>query len=180
MEDVPGRDPRVRLVDYLARERMIYPSPLISAPSVLVIDVPEKSRGEALPLGRYYPIIIETDAEHEKLNRFINEARSRPEIPSLLDHRPSQLQADHVLISRYDAPADGWPWLCVVHWPRVFAQAAEKHGITMARGCYTMELFARSEELEAHCAALLDGLRSQYEISVRVLSAGQIAAAGHA
>ncbi|WP_156407240.1 hypothetical protein [Sphingomonas sp. Root720] len=146
----------------------------------MVIDVPEGNRGEALPLGRYYPIIIETDAEQAELDRFINEPRGRPEIPDLLDHRPSQLQTDHVLISRYDAPADGWPWLCVVHWPEVFAQAADGHGIAMARGRYTMELFARSEGVDAHCVALLDGLRSQYEISVRMVSADQLAAPGNA
>jgi hypothetical protein len=43
-----------------------------------------------------------------------------------------------------------------------------------------MELFSRPEELDAHCVAMLNGLRSQYDISVRMLSADQIATHGHA
>ena len=36
----------------------------------MVIDVPESSRGPDLPLGRYYPIIIESEIEQSELERF--------------------------------------------------------------------------------------------------------------
>ena len=146
----------------------------------MVIDVPKGSRGEALSLGRYYPIIIETDSEEAEINRFINAPRAGPVIPDLLDRRPSQLWSNNVLISRYEAPAEGWPWLCVVRWPDFFREAAGDRGVDMARGCYTIELFADLSDLDAHLVALLDGLGSHHEISVRLLSAEHIGAAGSA
>lgn len=159
---------------------LFYPSPLMKAPSVMIVDVPAHRRGETLPLGRYYPIIIETDSERDEvlgaLERRLGESASL----DLLDHRPSNLWSDRVLISRYDSPAPGWLWVAVTRWPESFRDAGADHGIAMARGCYTMELFASVDELDEHCAALLDGLGSQYPVHVRMLSADMIADQGEA
>ena len=46
-----------RLSQTLARERMLYASPLIAAPSVMLIDMPIRNRGEGLALGRYLSLI---------------------------------------------------------------------------------------------------------------------------
>jgi hypothetical protein len=56
-----------RLSDDLARRRLLYPSSIISAPSVLLIDLTPSMRGAGLGLGRYYAMIIETDAEHAEI-----------------------------------------------------------------------------------------------------------------
>ena len=106
-----------RLSDDLAKRRLLYPSPLISAPSVLVIDLPVSNRGAGLPLGRYYPIILETDDECAEIERFLNAPRRAAVRSDILDLRPSQLRSDNVLISRYDPPVAGWPWLSVCRWP---------------------------------------------------------------
>ncbi len=39
----------------------------------MVIDVALRFRGEHLPLGRYYPIIVETNAEREELERHLDD-----------------------------------------------------------------------------------------------------------
>ena len=97
-------DRMYRLSDNLAKKRLLYPSPLISAPSVLVIDVPPLNRGTALPLGRYYPIILQTEDECAEIERFLIASRQEPVRPDIFDLRPSQLRSDNVLISRYNPP----------------------------------------------------------------------------
>lgn len=168
------------LADGPARKRVLYPSPLITAPSVLVIDVPAAHRGRGLSLDRYYVIIIENDAERSELERFLTTPRSIMVPPDLLDHRPSNHWSGTVVISRYEPPAPDWPWLLVARWPDSFSQSAGDGGISMARGCYTMELFEDPEALQAHSTALLENLASHYPISVRLLSGDAIAVEGTA
>lgn len=163
-----------------AVRRKLYPSPLPTTPSVMVIDVALRFRGEHLPLGRYYPIIVETNAEREELERHLEDEEGAGFPPDLLDHRASNLVSDRILISRFDPPAPGWPWVSVTRWPDSFRDAAADHGVSMARGCYTMELFLSDEALEAHSAMLLDGLGSHYPINVRLLSPDTLGAAGRA
>jgi hypothetical protein len=146
----------------------------------MVIDVPPASRGAGLALDRYYPIIIESDAEKIELDRFLAEPRAIPVLPNLFDHRPSNLWAESILISRYDPPEPGWPWLTVVCWPAGFTQAARDNGIAMARGCYTFEMFERLDDADVHSVALLDGLQSHYRTRVRLLSADTMATEGRA
>ena len=168
------------LSEHLARRRLLYPSPLISAPSVLVIDLPAAHRGPRLPLGRYYPIIIETDAEETEVERFLAAPRQAPVVPDILDRRPSALWTDHVLVSRYDPPSEGWPWLSVCRWPDSLTSVGAAHGVEMARGCYTMEMFTDVEALEEHSLALIRSLGTQHEISVRLISADTLPAGGNA
>lgn len=146
----------------------------------MLIDVPLENRGAALALGRYYPIIVETDAELAELDRFLEETRSQPTAPDLLDRRPSQLWSPNVLISRYEPPLPGWPWLCVVRWPEPFVQAAIDQDVEMARGCYSMAAFQEPDEVDAHCIDLLENLGTCGELSVRLLTADRIGSGGHA
>lgn len=167
-----------RLSEDLARQRVLYPSPLISAPSVLVIDIPLSARGAGLALGRYYAIVLETDAERAELEHFLCEPRRGPVPPDLLDHRLSALVSDHVLISSYDPPAEGWPWLMVCRWPESLTASFAK--TSMARGCYSMELFDSREAMEASSFRLIQTLGTEHEIAVRLLAADQMSAPGHA
>ena len=106
--------------------------------------------------------------------------RSAPALPDLLDHRPSNLWLETILISRYEPPAEGWPWLSIARWPDEFMAAARTHDLAMARGCYTMEMFDRVNELDAHQAAMLEGLRAHYPINVRMLAADLLPGGGSA
>jgi hypothetical protein len=169
-----------RLVDDLAEARMLYPSPLITAPSVLVIDIPAGHRGGGLCLGRYYPIIIETEAERDELEGFLAAPRVSPVPPDLLDHRPSNLWSPTILISRYEPPQAGWPWLSIVRWPDSFTEAARSRDLPMARGCYTMDMFEQAHEVDQHHMAMLDSLTAQFPIDVRALSAERVAPGGTA
>lgn len=79
-----------RLSDDLARRRTLYPSTIISAPSVLLIDVPAPLRGDGLGLGRYYAMILETDHEQAEAERLLDLPRPGPVAPdfSTTVHRP--------------------------------------------------------------------------------------------
>lgn len=162
-----------RLSQTLARDRMLYPAPMITAPSVLLIDMPVRNRGEGLALGRYYTIVLETNEERGELDRFLDEPRPAVVAPDLLDTRPSSVISDHVIISRYEPPADGWPWVLVCRWPEPYGRIASKSpGCDMARGCYTMEVFEHLDDLEEYSAALLEQLGMRGELKIRMLTPG--------
>ena len=169
-----------RLADHVAKRRLLYPSPLVSAPAVLVIDIPADSRGPGLALDRYYAVILENEAEQAKLERFLCAWRPALVPPAIFDHQPSALQTDTVLISRYDPPIPGWPWVSVCRWPESFAEAGRDLQMGMARACYTMELFHTSDALDHHVLALLDALDKEHAISVRTLSADMMPGSGNA
>ena len=169
-----------RLSEDLARRRVLYPSPLISAPSVLVIDIPPPARGVGLALGRYYAIVLETDAERVELEHFLCEPRRGPVPPGLLDYRRSALVSDHLLISSYDPPAKGWPWLMVCRWPESLTEGVAAAKTSMARGCYSMELFDSREAMDESSLRLIHTLGAEHEIAVRLLAADQMSAPGHA
>lgn len=170
-----------RLSQTLARERMLYASPMIAAPSVMLIDMPFRNRGEGLALGRYYAIILETDEERAELDRFLDEPRSAAVAPDLLDRRRSAMVSDNVLISRYEPPEEGWPWVLVCRWPEVYSLPARNtRGCDMARGCYTMEAFEHPDDLEEHSFTLLGQLGTQGELSIRLLTPQSLSQAGTA
>lgn len=169
-----------RIADAVAKVRMLYPSPTIGAPSVLVIDVPPANRGSGLALDRYYPIIIETDQESAELERFFTKPRVALRRPDLLDHRRSNIHTGNILIWRYDPPIAGWPWIVLARWPDVMTATAPLGADEMARGCYSFELFEHLDEADAHCVTLLEQLGSAHGVSVRLLSAGTIATPGNA
>lgn len=170
-----------RLSQTLARDRMLYVSPMIAAPSVMLIDMPVKNRGRGLALGRYYVIVLETEEECAELDRFLNEPQSMAVAPDLLDRRPSALVSNNVLISRYEPPAEGWPWVLVCRWPELYARAAKgMPGCDMARDCYTMEVFEHPADLEEHSIALLQQLGTQGELSIRMLTPQSLSQPGSA
>ncbi len=165
----------------IARDRLLYASPMIAAPSVMLIDMPPRNRGAGLALGRYYAIVLETDQERAELDQFLDLPREAPVAPDLLDRRPSGLFSDNVLISRYEPPADGWPWLLVCRWPEDYSAAARQvPGCDMARGCYTMGVFRHGSELEAHSLCLIEQLATHSETSIRMISPQSLSAAGRA
>lgn len=165
----------------LARDRMLYASPMIAAPSVMLIDMPLRNRGAGLALGRYYAIVLETDQERVELDHFLDRPREAPVAPDILDRRPSAMFSDNVLISRYEPPAHGWPWLLVCRWPEDYSTAARQvSGCDMARGCYTMEVFRHGSELEAHSLLLIEQLATHSEIAIRLLTPSSLAQCGSA
>jgi hypothetical protein len=170
-----------RISDHLAARRLFYPSPIISAPSVLVIDIPVEYRGAGLALGRYYAIIVETEHERTELDRFLDVPRRRLIAPTLLDRRPSAISCDNVLMSRYDPPEVGWPWLLVCRWPDSYADAARGlAGFDMARGSYTTEMFEDPTAVDAHSAALLCQLGSHSGLSLRLITGDSLSSPGNA
>jgi len=132
-----------RLVDHLALDRRFYPSPIPGGPNVLVIDIPVGSRGAGLALGRYYPVILETEAEVDEFDRFLQRLRPKAVRPDIFDHRPSAFHSEQILVTRFEPPELGWPWASICKWPDSFARSGLDQGLAMARGCYTMELFER-------------------------------------
>lgn len=170
-----------RLSQTLARERMLYVSPMIAAPSVMLIDMPVRNRGEGLALGRYYAIIVETDEERAELDRFLDEPRSAAVAPDILDRRPSAMVSDNVFISRYEPPEEGWPWVLVCRWPEPYSRVAnDTPGCDMARGCYTMEVFEHADQLEKHCETVLEQLGKHGTLSIRMITPQSLAQPGTA
>lgn len=137
----------MRLCDYLAARRRLYARPLATMPAVLLIDVPPVFASPTLPFGRYYPVIIETDAEYAEMQAFLD--RDRPELvaPDLLDRRPSALRGDDIVFARYAPAAPGWPWLLICRWPADYAAMVRGQGDYFARGAYTSEVFETIEDL---------------------------------
>lgn len=65
----------MRLADTLARRRIVYPRPLPTLPDIVLLDLPPRFRSPSLPLGRYYPAIIETEGEWMEWNDFLRADR---------------------------------------------------------------------------------------------------------
>ena len=167
-----------RLTDDIARHRVFYPSPMVGTPHVLLIDIPPTARGPGLALDRYYVILTETEGEIAELEAFLAAPRAVPVRPDLLDHRPSAIRTDDILLIRYDPPASNWPWLSVCRWPRGTSQ--DEGALEMARGHYTFEAFAEQAVLERHCAELLTSLAWRCDLTIREISADRISAGGSA
>lgn len=142
----------MRLTDELAARRRLYPRPISTAPSIMVIDIPKKWAGADLALGRYYPVIIETDEELAEFETYL--AAPRPALiePDLLSLRPSNLTATVITFIQFAPPADGWPWLLLCHWPADFVAAGSLGEDILARGAYTIETYANCEDLIVEAA----------------------------
>lgn len=173
-------NPSFRLSVDMARKRMLYPAITIAAPSVTMIELPVQHRGTGLGLERYYPVMLETDAELQEFEQFLEQPRSEAAAPDLLDRRPSALQSGNVLIFRYEPPAESWPWLLVCCWPPNFTAADAMMGASMARGCYTTEMFEHAADLNNHSLALLRTLNSDDNIDLRLIAAELLPPAGTA
>lgn len=159
----------MRLVDDLAARRILYGRPLATMPDVLLIDIPPAYAAPNLPLGRYYPVILETDAEYAEMTAFLAKDRSRPVVPDLFDRRPSALLADDIVIARYAPPRPEWPWLMLCRWPEDYAVMVPQQGDYFARGAYTSEAFETLEDLTKAEARLIETLGSHRLVHLAAL-----------
>ena len=170
----------VTLVDSLARRRLLYPSPVLSTPSVLLIDIPTSMRTPSLPLGRYYFALLETESETAEMERFLAEPRDRLVAPTIFDHRPSLLATAQILISRYEPPLIGWPWVLVCRWPESHVRLCPVDAGDLARGAYSVELFDNEAEMEDAITAVIAQLGERHHLSMRLISGDMLPAVGNA
>lgn len=162
----------------LARRRLLYPRPLATLPNILVIDIPERFASASLPLGRFYPIIVETEREQRELDGYLAAPRPEPVVPELLDHRPSQLDAERISIATYDPPAPGWPFVLLCHWSRTYTSIVSDPRL-FARGAYTTEMFDTLDALNSASERLLTVLSTGSPVDV-MLVPNQARFIGHA
>ncbi|WP_339348568.1 hypothetical protein [uncultured Sphingomonas sp.] len=132
----------MRLADDLARRRLCYPRPLPTLPDLCVIDVPAAYASATLPLGRYYPVIIETDREWCEWDAFLHAERDAPVAPDLLDRRASALIASEITFAHYDPIQPGWSWILLCRRPTEHIAVAGDHGDLFARSAYTIKVTA--------------------------------------
>lgn len=167
-----------RLTDDIARRRIMYSPPVVTVASVMVIDLPPARRGPGLSLGRYYAVLLECDEEIAEMERFLGASRSAPVLPDLFDRRPSRLRTDHVVLTRYEPPVAGWPWLSICRWPAPTDGSDRLPRAEMARGCYTMEMFDTPSALERHQADLLASLSRERSMRLRFVAGDRLPARG--
>lgn len=166
------------LTDDLAHRRCLYPRALPTLPDVLLVDVPPRFAGPDLPMGRYYPIILETPDELHEIESFLTEPRPGPVPPDLFDFRKSRLAGDRITIAACAPPARDWPHLLLCHWPASYAALAQDP-MLFARGAYTTEIFSTEHALYRSCNRLLATLGERADILIAPISA-TCHVAGHA
>ena len=71
----------MRLSDDLAARRRLYAMPLVTAPAVMVIDIPPHLAGQGLALDRYYIVMIETNEELAAFEAFLTADRTPCDCP---------------------------------------------------------------------------------------------------
>lgn len=130
----------MRLTDHLAASRCLYLRAAASLPDIMLIDVPACFAGAGLPLGRYYPILLETAAELTEFEAFLDAPREQLVLPDLLDRRPSGSVSECVVITRYPPVLQGWPWVLLCQWPASYIALAPPGSDLFARGSYTIEV----------------------------------------
>ncbi len=151
----------MRLKDNLAARRRLYTFPLPTAPALLLIDVPPHYAGEGLPLGRFYPVIIESHRELVEFEVYLAAKRSEPVAPDLLATRPSRRQTNYITFFQYEPVEPGWPWLLLCHWPKHYTDQVEENGEMLARGAYTIETFTSRTQLLAAMLEMTQVLGSE-------------------
>lgn len=159
----------MRLVDHLAARRLFYLRPWATMPDVLLIDVPPAFASPSLPLGRYYPVILENDVEYAEMAAFLERERTRAVVPDLFDRRPSALRGDDIVFARYAPPGPGWPWLLLCRWPADYTAMVPQDGDHFARGAYTSEVFETIEALVRAEARLVDTLGSHRPVQMAAM-----------
>lgn len=159
----------MRLTDDLAARRRLYARPLATMPDVLLIDIPPAFASSSLPFGRYYPVIIETDAEYAEMETFLDRDRSRLVAPDLLDRRRSGLRGDDIVFARYAPSGPGWPWLLLCRWPADYAAMVPTQGDYFARDAYTCEVFETVDDLADAETRLLGVLGSHRLVQLAAL-----------
>lgn len=170
----------IRLSNSLVQRRALYSRLLATLPEVVMLDISAPFAGPTLPLGRYYPIIVETDAERTELDAFLEIEREAVVIPALLDRRPSSLTTTQITLAQYAQPAADWPFLLLCHWPRPYTELVAAPADMFAREHYTIEVLGTAAELHDRSRLLLDTLRSEQEIQVNIVPATGPAIRGNA
>lgn len=134
----------------MTRVRRTYRPPLPTLPAICVIWVPPIFERRELGLGRYFPVILETDEEEAEFEAFLAAPRPAPVTPNLLNLRPSHLVADAVTLAAYFAPEPEWPHILLFHAPADDAVKADPR--FFVRQGYIIDMFATEDEL-ANAAA---------------------------
>jgi hypothetical protein len=144
-----------RLTEDMARIRLRYPAPLPTLPVIVVIDVPPHYARRNLPLGRYYPAILETEEEAAEFEAFLAAERPEPIAPNLFDLRPSRLVTSSVMIAVYPPPEPAWPHVLLCHFP---AEDVARAGqpMTFARHAYSIEMFENEADVSLAMDRLLE------------------------
>ena len=163
----------VRISDDLAATRLLYPRPLPTLPDILLIAISDLHAGASLPLNRYYPVMLETKAEAAEFEAFLQVERTVLRPPDLLDHRPSGLITEDIILARYAPPRAPWPWILLCFWPRAYTSMVPPGGDYFARQAFTTEVLATEADLEACERRLLRVLEPG--ATRRVLNTGHIA-----
>lgn len=137
----------MRLIDDLAAKRCLYRRPMLTMPDVLLIEIPERFATASLPLGRFYPVLLENSRELAEVEGFL--ARQRPKLvpPGLFDRRPSAAHSACVIVARYRPPTAGWPWLLICLWPAEYTCMVSPNSDLFARGSYTSEVYETRDEM---------------------------------
>lgn len=159
----------MRLVDDLAARRYLYSRPLATMPEVLLIDVAPLYASPSLPLGRYYPVLLETEGEYAEMAEFLEIDRDHLVAPDLFDRRLSALLANDIIFARYAPDCADWPWLLLCRWPEDYVAMVPPGSDHFARGAYTCEVFETVEELVRSEARLLETLGSHRAVYLAAL-----------
>jgi hypothetical protein len=153
----------------LARRRIYYPRPIASLPDILMIDVPRRFASKRLPLGRFWPIMVETIEEQSEIEAFLKADRASLVPPDLLDERPSTCPKAHPTIAHYRPSEAGWPFVQLCQWPADFAARTSVRDRMFARGAYTFELFRDRASLEKATKVLLASLDRRHAPHVEIV-----------
>ena len=170
----------VSLSRTVAHHRIFYPRPIRAMPDILMIDMPAEFCSASLPLGRYYPILIETLAEQRELEAFLDDECQVPRPPDLLDARPSGLATDHVTVAHYGPPGAYWPYVLLCRWPPDLTEVMPEKLRIFARRVYTIELFAARAQLERASDMLLTLLKRRSGVRIEIVFADWSAEPGAA
>jgi hypothetical protein len=159
----------ISLSTTVARRRIFYPRPIVTMPDILMIGMPAEYRGTNPPFGNYHPILIETIAEQDELDAFLEEECGVSSFPDLLDARPSALQADHITIAHYGPPFEDWPYVLLCRWPPDLTATAPEELRMFIRHAYTIELFADRDRLERASDELLGLLKRRRRTRIEII-----------
>ena len=159
----------VSLSTTVARHRILYPRPILAMPDVLMIDMPAEYRSGNLSLGSYHPILIETIAEQNEIEAYLEEECEAPFFPDLLDSRPSSLPADHITVAHYGPPFEDWPYVLLCRWPPDLTAAAPDELRLFVRGAYTIDLYIDRDQIERASDALVTLLTRRRRTRVQIV-----------
>lgn len=163
----------MRLIDQLAARRQHYMRGIPTLPDVMLIDIPREYASTGLPLGRYYPVILESDIEWTEMAAFLAAERQTLVALALFDRRPSALRTTTIVIARYAPPQQGWPWLLLCCWPRSYAALAPADSDYFAREIYSIEVLETLDDLQRVEALLAANLAPIDPVKIDWLSSSQ-------